>query len=208
MSEIPIRPEFLLASLAVILAPGPDILFVLGKGIYQGRRTAIIAASGFAAGLSVHTTFAMLGISALLLASTVAFTILKIAGALYLVFLGIKAWTSRGLISLPAPGKAIVHRRIFGQAFLMNVLNPKVAIFFLAFLPQFVRPDAGSVPAQFFVLGVCFAIMALAVFSLVGFWSAALGAWLGTRPRFARVLDRIAGSVFLALGVRLAFARK
>src|SRR5437763_4468093 len=134
-----ITPVFVLASAAVTISPGPDILYVLAKGISQGRRTAVVAAAGFASGLSVHTPMAVVGLSALLMASTVAFTIVKFVGGAYLLYLGIKAFRSGGLVSVPRSGEPLSNRRVFGQALLMNVLNPKVAMFFLAFLPQFTR---------------------------------------------------------------------
>src|SRR6266850_8613917 len=135
MTAVVITPIFLLASAAVTISPGPDILYVLAKGISAGRRSALIAAVGFASGLSVHTTMAVVGLSALLMASAVGFTIVKFAGGAYLVYLGIRALTSGGLVSLPASGEPMTGKRIFTQAFVMNVLNPKVAMFFLAFLP-------------------------------------------------------------------------
>src|ERR1044071_1065546 len=131
-----ITPMFLLASAAITVSPGPDILYVLAKGISQGRRPALVAAAGFASGLSVHTTMAVIGLSALLMASAVGFTVVKFAGAAYLVYLGIRALFSAGLASLPVSGEPVSGKRIFAQAFAMNVLNPKVAMFFLAFLPQ------------------------------------------------------------------------
>lgn len=201
-----ISPLFILASIAIILSPGPDILYVLARGISHGRKTAIIAAAGFASGLSVHTTLAVCGLSALLVASAVAFTCVKIAGAAYLVYLGIRVWGSRGLISLPSTTNNLGHKRIYGQAFLMNVLNPKVAIFFLAFLPQFIRPELGHTPRQFFVLGLSFAIMSFIIFSLVGIFSSLFGHWITTRPKLIRFLDRLVGSIFVGLGVRLALS--
>jgi threonine/homoserine/homoserine lactone efflux protein len=203
-----ITPVFLLASVAVTLAPGPDILYVIAKGISQGRVTAVVAATGFVSGLSVHTAFAATGLSALLVASAVAFTVVKIAGGVYLIYLGVRAWLSRGLVSVPAVTVNHSHPRIFAQAFLMNVLNPKVAIFFLAFLPQFIHRDSGHVPSQFVALGLAFALQAWIVFSVMGVFSSAVGGCINTRPRFARFLDRLVGSIFIALGARLAFVRK
>ncbi|MDB6110417.1 MAG: lysine transporter LysE [Pedosphaera sp.] len=207
MNQVLITPIFLLAAVAVTLAPGPDILFVIAKGVSQGRTTAIVAATGFVCGLSIHTALAVTGLSALILASAVAFTVVKIAGGAYLVYLGIRAWCSRGLISLPAPGTNHSPRRIFTQAFCMNVLNPKVAIFFLAFLPQFTHPDRGHLPAQFLILGLCFALQTWVIFSLVGAFSSVLGRSINRRPQLARTLDLLAGSIFVALGIRLAFTR-
>src|SRR5256885_13363 len=201
-----ITPVFLLASAAVTISPGPDILYVLAKGISQGRRTGVVSAAGFASGLSVHTTMAVVGLSALLMASSVAFTIVKFAGGAYLVYLGIKAFRCGGLVSVPASGERITGRRIFAQAFLMNVLNPKVAMFFLAFLPQFTRRDQGSLSTQLLLLGISFALVALVIFSVVGAFSAMIGGWLRTKPRGLRLFDYVIGTLFVCLGIRLALA--
>ena len=208
MSALPFTATFLLTSAALALAPGPDILFVLAKGIAQGRRAALIAAAGFFSGLSIHTAASACGLSALLVASATAFTLAKLLGAAYLVYLGIRAILSRGLISLPENSAALTGKRIFAQAFLMNVLNPKVALFFLAFLPQFVRTEQGAIPQQLILLGIGFGLISFVVFSLVGFFSATLGRHIRSRPTLTRILDRIAGAAFILLGLRLAVFRQ
>ena len=208
MSALPFTATFLLTSAALALAPGPDILFVLAKGIAQGRRAALVAAAGFCSGLSIHTAASACGLSALLVASATAFTLAKLLGAAYLVYLGIRAILSRGLISLPENHVALSDQRIFAQAFLMNVLNPKVALFFLAFLPQFVRTEQGAIPQQLILLGIGFGLISFVVFSLVGFFSATLGRHIRSRPTLTRILDRIAGAAFILLGLRLAVFRQ
>ena len=206
MTAAVITPIFLLASAAVTISPGPDILYVLARGISAGRRSALVAAAGFASGLSVHTTMAVVGLSALLTASAVAFTIVKFAGGAYLLYLGIKAFRSGGLVSVPESGAMLPGRRIFAQAFLMNMLNPKVAMFFLAFLPQFTRPQQGNLSMQLLLLGVSFALVALVIFSIVGIFSSYIGGWLRSKPRGLRVFDYLIGSIFICLGLRLALA--
>ena len=168
MTALPFTATFIFTSAALAIAPGPDILYVLAKGISQGRRSALIAAAGFCSGLSIHTAASACGLSALLVASATAFTTAKLLGAAYLIYLGARAIFSRGLISLPENQVSLSDRKIFAQAFLMNVLNPKVALFFLAFLPQFVRPERGAVPQQLILLGIGFGIISFAIFSLVG----------------------------------------
>jgi len=204
MSASPFTATFLLTSAALAIAPGPDIIYVLAKGISQGRRPALIAAAGFCSGLSIHTAASACGLSALLVASATGFTVVKLLGAAYLIYLGARAIFSRGLISLPENHIALSGRKIFAQAFLMNVLNPKVALFFLAFLPQFVRPAQGAIPQQLILLGVGFGVISFAVFSLVGVFSDALGQRIRSRPAITRFLDRVAGTVFILLGLRLA----
>jgi threonine/homoserine/homoserine lactone efflux protein len=208
MPPLPYTLSFVVASAALAIAPGPDILYVLAKGVSQGRRTALIAAAGFCSGLTVHTAASVCGLSALLVASASAFTIFKFLGAGYLVFLGVRAFCSRGMISLPADTKPMTAGKVFAQAFLMNVLNPKVALFFLAFLPQFIVPEKGHVPLQLFLLGLGFGVISFCVFSVVGFFSATLGRFIRTRPTLSRILDRIAGLAFILLGLRLALASR
>jgi threonine/homoserine/homoserine lactone efflux protein len=197
---------FIVASVVVILAPGPDILFVLANGISRGRLTAVIAAGGFASGLSVHTACAVFGLSALLMASPTAFTCVKFAGAGYLIYLGIRALRAHGVLSLSAAAGTIPPRRIFAQAFLMNVLNPKVVIFFLAFLPQFTVGGREHLPGQLLALGICFALLAFGIFSLVGIFSSGIGRWMRVRPRAMRLLDYGIGAIFIAIGLHLALA--
>ena len=204
MIALPFTPAFVLTSAALAIAPGPDVLYVLAKGMAQGRRSALTAAAGFCSGLSIHTAASACGLSALLVASATAFTAVKLLGAAYLVYLGVRAILSRGLISLPDNQDALSGRKIIAQAFLMNVLNPKVALFFLAFLPQFVRADEGSIPQQLILLGIGFGIVAFVVFSLVGLFSDAIGRHVRSRPALTRFLDRIAGTAFILLGLRLA----
>jgi threonine/homoserine/homoserine lactone efflux protein len=196
-------PAFLLACVLIVLAPGPDILYVLATGISRGRMAAIVAAGGFASGLSVHTGCLAFGLSALLVASGAAFACVKFAGAAYLFWLGIKALRSQGVISLAAGEKPAARPRIFAQAFLMNVLNPKVALFFLAFLPHFASPERGHLLRQFLVLGAWLAVVAFAIFSVVGVFSSGIGGWLRARPRATRWIDRLVGAVFLGIGVRM-----
>lgn len=204
MIALPYTTTFVLASAMLAIAPGPDILYVLAKGISQGRRAAIVAAVGFCSGLTIHTAASVCGLSALLIASATAFTFMKLLGAAYLVYLGIGAIFSRSLIALPENTAPVSSRKIFAQAFLMNLLNPKVALFFLAFLPQFVSADQGSVPVQLFLLGFGFGIISFAVFSFAGLFSATIGQYVRTRPVLTRLLDCIAGTAFILLGLRLA----
>ena len=197
---------FFLASIAITLAPGPDILYVLATGISRGRQIAIVAAAGFASGLSVHTACAAFGLSALLIASPMAFTAVKAAGACYLGYLGIRSLGSRGIPALAERSNTAPPRQIYRQAFLMNVLNPKVALFFLAFLPQFAAPERGPLAHQFVVMGGCLAIIAFSIFSLVGIFSSAIGPSLKAHPRVSVWFDCLVGILFLLIAFRLLFA--
>ena len=198
---------FLAASVAITMAPGPDNLQVLARGISQGRAAGLVAALGFAAGISFHTTLAALGVAALLKSSPVAFEAVKLAGAAYLVWIGIKAIRTKGLSSAherPSQPLAVVFR----QSVIGNLLNPKVTLFFIVFLPQFVNPHgAQSVMLQMFELGGVFMLQTVAVFSVFGVAAGMIGAYLKRRPKVGVWLDRLAGATFIGLGIRVALKK-
>jgi len=195
---------FLAASIAITVAPGPDNLQVLARGISQGRAAGLVAALGFAAGISFHTTLAALGVAALLKSSPMAFEAVKLAGAAYLIWIGIKAIRSKGLSSAherPSQPLAVVFR----QSVVGNMLNPKVTLFFIVFLPQFVNPHGGqSVMLQMFELGGVFMLQTVVVFSVFGVAAGIIGAYLKRRPKVGLWLDRLAGATFIGLGIRVA----
>ncbi len=195
---------FLTASLALIVAPGPDNILVLTRGVAQGRGAALVSAAGASVGLVVHSTFAAVGLSALLQQSAVAFSMVKYAGAAYLIYLGIKTLLDRE--SFAVTGEAAPARlgSVFSQAVASNVLNPKVALFFLAFLPQFADPTAGGVAPQLLALGLTFALLTWMIFSALGYFSGSLGNWLVSRPKLADGLRWLTGGVLIGLGLRLA----
>ena len=195
---------FLAASVAITMAPGPDNLQVLARGISQGRAAGLVAALGFAAGISFHTTLAALGVAALLKSSPVAFDAVKLAGAAYLVWIGIKAIRSKGLSSAhERPSQPLTV--VFRQSVIGNLLNPKVTLFFIVFLPQFVNQHGGqSVMLQMFELGGVFMLQTVAVFSIFGVAAGMIGAYLKRRPRVGVWLDRLAGATFIGLGIRVA----
>jgi len=200
---------FVLAALVLILVPGPDMLFMLGRSIAQGRRAGIVAAFGINAGGYVHLTAAITGLSAILLTSALAFTIVKWIGAAYLVWLGINAIRDRAsTISLNngeiAPRR---FRAVFVQGFLSDMLNPKVAVFFLALLPQFVDLKAGHPIAQLLLLGVTANMLAIAINLVLVMLSARISRSLRGNPRIARRLQSAMGVLFIGLGARLATER-
>ncbi len=199
---------FLGASLALTIAPGPDNTFVIAQGISRGRKAAVTTALGMCSGISVHTTAAALGVSALLYSSAVAFMVLKYAGAAYLLYLAYKALNER----VGAASSPVAHERglwvLFRRGFIMNVVNPKVALFFLAFLPQFASPQSGGVALQMFLLGIVFMVQAVAVFTTIGLLSGSIGDAILKRPRFAAFFSWLTAGVFASLGIRLALAKK
>jgi threonine/homoserine/homoserine lactone efflux protein len=199
---------FVAASLAVIVAPGPDNIYVLTRGIAQGRKVALASAWGMCSGLLFHTTLAAVGLSAILARSAGALSLVKYIGAAYLVYLGIRALLSREEFS-PSVEKifTVKLRNFFLQGLTMNLLNPKVAVFFMAFLPQFVSPSvgtAGSATLRLVALGLVFALLSVVIFSAIALFSGVVGDRLSRNPRFATALQWSTAFVLVGLGVRLA----
>lgn len=199
---------FLVAALLITASPGPDNLMVLGMGMSKGRSRGMAFGLGCAIGCLSHTVLAVIGVSALIAASPVAFSALKIAGGLYLIWMGIQALRSRGGAKVAAiNGGEDTLTRLFLKGMLANAINPKVVLFFLSFLPQFVISSHGHVPWQMAALGVTFTLQAALLFGLLGYFSGSIGQWLNAKPRASMLLDRLAGLVFVALGLRLIFSR-
>lgn len=195
---------FLLASALLTVAPGPDIVTVLTRGITQGRRAGLAAAAGFATGCLFHTALAALGVAALLRSTPLAFDIVRYAGAAYLVWIGIQALRHREGFSIAGESTQRGLWTIFRQSVLGNALNPKVTLFFLSFLPQFVDERAGSLPAQMAMLGSLFMMQTMVIFGTVALASGWLGERLRLHPTIGPRLGLFAGLTFLALGARLA----
>jgi threonine/homoserine/homoserine lactone efflux protein len=200
---------FVLSGLLLNITPGPDTLYIVGRSSTQGWRAGAFAALGVGTGALVHVCAAALGLSALLAASATAFTAVKIVGAAYLVYVGISLLRSKSSTQSPAVAsgnRPTSMRGIYFQGFLTNVLNPKVALFFLAFLPQFVLADAPSKPLAFLFLGAIFDFNGT-MWNLVVAWSTArIGRRLGTSDQFKKWFNRCVGSVFVFVGLRLALA--
>lgn len=197
---------YVAASWALIIAPGPDMLYVITRGISQGRSAGLVSAAGVTVGLLVHTLAAALGLAAILRTSAIAFTIVKYVGAAYLVYLGIKSLRDKSALVPDDDREPMKVRSMFVQGILSNVVNPKVALFFLAFLPQFVDSGAGHVTQQMLLLGVMFALFTWLVFSILGYFAGHFGGWLASKSNAAARLRWVTGSVMIALGVRLAFS--
>ncbi len=197
---------FSLASLVLIFTPGPDIIYVLTRGVAQGRPAALAAAMGFSLGNIGHTLFAVCGLSAILASSATAFTLVKAAGGVYLIYLGYKLWTADPALTLSSQGEHRTSRAIFRQSILANLLNPKVAIFFLAFFPQFVRPDQGHPALQMLSLGLTFVVLTMLGFGLVAVGAGALNTRLAARPFLSAWLHKGAGAILMLLGLRLLWA--
>ncbi len=199
---------FLLAAVLITASPGPDNLLVLSTGMSRGRRHGIAFGLGCAAGCLSHTALALAGVSALVAASPTAFTALRWAGGLYLVWLGVQALRHAGQSSLGRTAASIeTPGRLFTRGLVANAINPKVVLFFLSFLPQFVQPAQGSVGLQIGLLGLLFTLQAAVLFGLLGFFAGSVGGWLQRRPGAGLWLDRVAGLLFVGLGLRLILSR-
>jgi threonine/homoserine/homoserine lactone efflux protein len=195
---------FAAASIALLLIPGPAVLYIVTQSAEQGRSAGLASVAGIHIGTLVHIAAATAGLSALILASAVAFSVVKFAGAAYLVYLGIRKLLERSSAAELEPPRAPL-RRVFARGAVVNVLNPKTALFFLAFLPQFVDADRGAVWSQVVVFGLVFVALGLvsdSVYALVG---DAVGSLLRRR---ATAMRRVSGTIYIGLGAVAAFARR
>jgi RhtB (resistance to homoserine/threonine) family protein len=201
---------FIATAIVLILTPGQDTFFILGRSLAGGRAAGIAAALGVSAGTVVHTILAALGLSALLATSPYAFMAVKFAGAAYLLYIGIKALLSRSAQAPGADPAADGDGRwpAFRQGIITNLLNPKVALFFLALMPQFIEAGSKTKVAAFLALGLTFVVMGVVWCCILAIGAAKLrGAFL-RRPSIATWLNRVAGAMFVALGIKLATARQ
>ena len=200
---------FIAAGLLLNITPGPDVLYIVARSTGQGRKAGIVSVLGISAGCLVHIVAAAAGLSALMMALPAAYEVMRYLGAAYLVFLGLrKLFTRRARVVASGVLPAQSLRRIFWQGVLTNVLNPKVALFFLAFLPQFTSAAHGSLPLQFLVLGAIFELNGSLVNLGYALVASRLGDWLRSRWGAAGLLDRLTGTIFVGLGLRLACLRR
>jgi threonine/homoserine/homoserine lactone efflux protein len=196
---------FVVAALALLIVPGPAVVYIVARSIHHGRRAGLVSVLGIHVGTLVHIAAATVGLSALVVSSAVAFTAVKIAGAVYLVGLGLWTLFARRAEREVAMGGERNLRRAFAQGIVVNVLNPKTALFFLAFLPQFVDPDASHPAVQIAFLGVLFAFLGLVTDSLWALAAGTAGGVLRRSRRFARGQRYVTGTVYVGLGVATAF---
>ncbi len=197
---------FMIASALLTIAPGPDIIYVLTRGITQGRRAGFAAALGFATGVIFHTALAALGIAAVIKSSEFAFSLVRYAGAAYLVYLGIRTLMSRSAFQLSSDHSSLALWTVYKQSVIGNVLNPKVTLFFLSFLPQFINLSAGHVELQIVLLNAIFMLQTVVIFGAIALFSGAVGDKLRSNTVIADRLNIFAGVIFVALGIRVAQA--
>ncbi|NQY20276.1 MAG: LysE family translocator [Campylobacteraceae bacterium] len=199
---------FLLTSAVIILTPGQDMILVMSRSIAQGQKAGIITAFGVSVGLLGHTLLATLGLGALLLASEFLFNIIKFIGAGYLIYIGYQLLRSKdhtiNMINLPK----ISYKKMFWQGTLSNVMNPKVAIFYFSYLPQFVIPNSENEAMQLFILGFTFAILTFALKAPIGFISGLLSFLIQRRPTILKYIHRTSGIILIGLGLKLALEER
>lgn len=194
---------FMGAAVLLILIPGPDLIFAITQGITNGRKAGIYTAIGLALGNTVHTLAAALGLSILVKTSPILFTLFKIAGAMYLFHLAWKSLKHRKNAHTLSKGEKIDEMALLRRGLIMNVLNPKVAIFFLTFLPQFVNYEQGQVPLQMILLGLIFIVLTALIFGLLAYFAGVFSGRLLEKPRVQESANIGASVIFLGLGIKL-----
>jgi threonine/homoserine/homoserine lactone efflux protein len=198
--------EFVITSLIVIATPGTGALYTIATGLAHGRTAAMVAAFGCTLGILPHMAAAMAGLAAVLATNETAFGLLKLAGALYLIWMAVSIWRDRSLLAPPGEAQRRGSLETIRHAILINLLNPKLSIFFLALLPQFVHPDdPGALPAMA-GYGLAFMVMTFAVFALYGIFAAMTRDRVLSSARLTNLIRRVFAAGFLALGIRLALA--
>lgn len=208
MIDTPTLLLFLAAAWAIILLPGPDILYVLSRSLGNGRWAGIISALGIGFGECVQTLLAVAGLAAILRASVTAFLVVKVLGAVYLIYLGIKTIRDKHAIAFSGTLDPVGHRTVFWQGTLTNLFNPKAELFFVAFLPQFVNPLHGHAHLQIMILGFLFAISDILFLSLLAHSAGYLHTWLGRHPKALAYMRWGSGCILIGLGARLAITER
>jgi threonine/homoserine/homoserine lactone efflux protein len=199
---------FMVSALALNLSPGPSILYILSRSIGQGREAGLVSVLGLATATLIHAMAAALGLSTLFVYSPVAFAVVKYLGAAYLIYLGVATLLSRNTFQPARAAAPVKLAAIYRQGVVTDLLNPKVALFFIAFLPQFVDPASGSPALQILFFGLLFHVTGVPVNLLVALAGGRLAALLARRPSWARVQNWISGTVLVGLGLRLALSEQ
>jgi threonine/homoserine/homoserine lactone efflux protein len=197
---------FVTAALALLLTPGPAVLYIVGRSIEQGRLAGFVSTLGVGLGSAVHVGFAALGLSALLMQSAVAFAVVKYAGAAYLIYLGGRTLTTKTKANHLQKVAPVSLAKLFFQGLVVNLFNPKTALFFFAFLPQFVSPAVGPVANQILFLGAVFVGMAIMSDGMYALVAGTAGEWLSGNMRIARLQKYVAGIIYIMLGITTAVA--
>ncbi|MEV4102068.1 LysE family translocator [Nonomuraea sp. NPDC049649] len=210
---MPVDPQllalFTLTTVIAMITPGPDMLFVLGCGMRGGARAGLLATAGVAVSEAVHVAVAAAGLAALFAAAPFAFTVVRVIGAAYLIYLGVQTIVNarKGKSDLPVAGAGMPGRKAFLSGLLTNLLNPKMVTFTVAFLPQFIDPRLGQVWLQFVILGAILIVLEFVVDGTVGVLAGRIGGWLRRSHTVRRRIETATGTLFIGLGVRLAVDR-
>lgn len=197
---------FITAAVVLVVTPGPAVLYIVGRSLEQGRIAGIVSALGIASAGVVHVVLAVLGVSAILTQSEVAFTLIKYAGAAYLIYLGARTLLTKVKNPTDLTFNRMSLSQIYRQGVIVNMLNPKTALFFLAFLPQFVNPERGSVTAQLLMLGVIFVTIAVVSDGVYGIAAGSIRELLLTKPRTMQWQKYISGTIYIGLGILTALS--
>jgi threonine/homoserine/homoserine lactone efflux protein len=197
---------FVLASAVLLITPGPAVLYIIARSVDKGRRAGLVSVCAIEVGNFMHVIAATLGLSALLLSSALAFTTVKFLGAGYLIYLGLRKIFTRETIQTTNKTQPQSLRQIFSQGVVVATLNPKTALFFVAFLPQFVDPSRGAIAGQMFLLGCIFVMLAVISDSLYALLAGTVGHWLKGSRSALRAERYVVGSLYIGLGVTAAFA--
>lgn len=195
---------FCMTVLPLVATPGPDIIYIMTRGIAQGRGAALLSTLGICAGYLVHTALAVMGLTALLYASETLFDVVRYVGAAYLVYLGIVFIRSKSGVELAGERRRMSGGRMFFRGMTTSILNPKGILLFLAYFPQFVTQGAGSVAPQLLVIGALFTMMCSVVYGTYGFFAGAIGKRISAQPRLGNAMKWLSGSVLIGLGLRVA----
>ncbi len=198
---------FIVATLLLAMTPGQDFIYVMIRSVSQGARAGIIAIAGLMIGVTFHTVAAATGIAAILLTSSYAFMAIKFVGAAYLVYLGIQAFRQKGNLDINKPREKATDLKLFKEGILSSTLNPKLALFFMAFLPQFVSSGSNAF-TQMLLLGVLFALLSLPILIAVAVLSARFGNFITGNETVAKSIGKVTGIVLVGLGIRLAMVER
>lgn len=197
---------FITAALVLLVIPGPAVFYIVGRSIGHGRGAGLVSALGISVGSLFHTAAAAVGLSALLMSSAVAFGVVKYLGAAYLIYLGVQKLRHEESFEVSEDAPRVKLSRIFAQGIVVNVLNPKAALFFFAFLPQFVDASRGHVAGQILFLGVLFAVLGVTSDSLWAIGAGTVAQWLRRDVRWMRTQRYVSGGMLISLGLATAFA--
>lgn len=200
--------SFLSVSILLTIAPGPDNLFVLAQSIVKDKKAGIMTSLGLCTGLLVHITAATIGFTALIYQSVVVFTVIKFAGAAYLLYLAYRSFRSKESSIDLNTNKSFHYRDLYKRGIIMNLLNPKVSLFFLALFPQFISPNGANISLQMFALGIIFLAQTLIIFTAISLLAGKIGHYLRKNKSFAKRMNLLQGSIFTFIGLSIAFSER